>query len=75
MQNLKDILVNEHGLNLDGWLLREAADISYDGLTIVGHGYNPNGNIEAWIATIPEPSTIILFGLGSLTLLRRRKYL
>lgn len=57
MQSLKDVLVNDHGLDLSGWTLHEALGISPDGLTIVGHGYNPSGYTEAWVATIPEPPT------------------
>ena len=52
------------GLDLDGWTLETATDISSDGLTIVGFGTNPDGNTEAWIATIPEPNTALLLSLG-----------
>lgn len=37
-----------------GWTLIAASDISDDGLSIVGYGTNPDGNTEAWIATIPQ---------------------
>jgi probable HAF family extracellular repeat protein len=58
MQSLQDMLVNDHGLDLTGWTLFKAEGISDDGLTIVGYGYTPNGyDMEAWIATIPEPFT------------------
>ncbi|MCH8260355.1 MAG: hypothetical protein IIC46_09120 [Planctomycetes bacterium] len=52
MRLLKDILVNDFGLDLTGWGLREATGISADGVTIVGWGTN-GGNFEAWMATIP----------------------
>ena len=55
MVNLKDTLVNDYGLDLTGWILSEATAISDDGLTIAGYGVNPDGNTEAWVATIPEP--------------------
>ncbi len=58
MQNLKDLLVNDHSLNLTGWTLNRATGISNDGLTIVGFGTNPAGETEAWIATIPEPTVV-----------------
>jgi probable HAF family extracellular repeat protein len=57
MLNLKDVLFNDHGLDLTGWTLTGAAGalgISSDGLTIVGVGINPDGYEEAWIATFRE---------------------
>jgi probable HAF family extracellular repeat protein len=73
MRNLKDVLVNDFSLNLTGWTLTRATGISANGLTIVGYGANPSGNTEAWGATIPEPATLLLFGLGGLALLRRKR--
>lgn len=63
MQEL-DQLLAELGLDLTGWELESATAISADGLTIVGNGLNPDGDREAWIATIPEPSTALLLGIG-----------
>jgi hypothetical protein len=73
MRNLKDVLENDYGLDLNGWILRRANGISDDGLVIVGAGTNPYGFDEAWVATIPEPCTLFLLGLGGLGLLRKRK--
>jgi len=53
MRSLQDLLV-DLGVDLTGWSLTEATDISADGLVIVGNGTNPEGKLEAWIATIPE---------------------
>jgi probable HAF family extracellular repeat protein len=64
MLNLQDVLVSG-GANLDGWRLFEARGVSADGLTIAGTGVDPTGAIQAWVATIPEPSTI-LFGTFAL---------
>jgi probable HAF family extracellular repeat protein len=68
MRNLKNVLVNDLGLDLIGWTLREAGGISADGLTIVGSGYNPSGIEQGWIATISEPAVnqppILLAGLA-----------
>jgi hypothetical protein len=57
-----------YGLDLTGWTLTSCTAVSGDGMTIVGNGTNPQGNREAWIATIPEPTTILLLGLGGMVL-------
>jgi probable HAF family extracellular repeat protein len=55
MQSIKDILTKKCGLDLTGWILTEAYGVSADGLTVVGNGINPDGQKEAWIATISQP--------------------
>lgn len=72
MVSIKDLLERDYGLDLTGWSLRKAISISADGLTIVGDGINPNGNEEAWIATIPEPSTFLLLIFGAVLLSKKR---
>jgi len=77
MRSLQEMLV-EHGVDLSGWELFGAHAISDDGNVIVGWGHNPMGQTEAWIATIPEPSTLVLLSIGALVLTvacwrRRRK--
>jgi uncharacterized membrane protein len=64
MLNLRDLLVAGGATGLDGWTLTEARGVSYDGLTIVGTGVH-NGVTEAWVATIPEPDTILLAALAA----------
>ena len=72
MRNLKSILADNLGVNLNGWQLKYATGVSADGMTIVGYGTNPDGNTEGWIATIPEPCTLALLIFGS-SMLRKRK--
>jgi len=55
-----------------GDFFSKAYGVSADGLTIVGGGINPDGHPEGWVATIPEPATLILLGLGTALLRKRR---
>jgi probable HAF family extracellular repeat protein len=64
MVNLRDLLISNGATNLAGWRLSEARGVSADGLTIVGTGLH-DGRIEAFVATIPEPATIILAALAA----------
>lgn len=59
MRNLIDVL-SSLGLNPEeeGWNLEQATAVSGDGLTIVGWGYNPEGDQEAWVAYLGEPPVI-----------------
>jgi uncharacterized membrane protein len=63
MRSIQDLLTDEYGLDLNGWWLTEARAVSDDGLTFVGTGINPDGNTEAWIATVPEPGTLAMLAL------------
>ncbi len=74
MRELKQVLTGDYGLDLTGWQLQEAYDISADGNVIVGAGINPDGYREAWVATIPEPCTILLLGMGGLLINRKKKF-
>jgi probable HAF family extracellular repeat protein len=68
MRELKQVLEDHYGLDLTGWTLREATGISYDGNTIVGYGSSPSGNVEAFIAVLPEPYSIWILAFGILAL-------
>ncbi len=54
MRLVKDVLEDDFGLNLSSWRLVAATDVSPDGSTIVGHGRNPDGNYEGWVAKFPR---------------------
>jgi len=73
MRALQDVLVHECQLDLEGWALEEAHGVSDDGFTVVGWGYNPVGDKEAWIAVIPEPTSFLMLLVGGLALMQRRQ--
>jgi len=60
MINIKSLLLANGITGVNGWSLSVGAGISADGRTLVGTGFSPDGRSEAWIATIPEPSTAVL---------------
>ncbi len=48
IRDLQSLAVDA-GLDLNGWVLKLARDVSADGRTIVGSGTNPQGKTEGWI--------------------------
>jgi len=71
IQSVEAILTTQ-GIDLNGWILTGVSSISDDGFTICGNGINPDGFEEAWVATIPEPTSILLTLSGALIALRRK---
>jgi uncharacterized membrane protein len=57
---LSDVLVNEFGLDISGWTLEEALDVSDDGLVIVGVGRNQQGWSEGWIADLRVAADLVI---------------
>lgn len=75
--DLQALLVNRYGLDeeLDGWLLGWPMAISDDGTTIAGLGVDAAGNSTGWVATIPEPSSVLLAAIGGVGLwVAQRRY-
>ena len=58
MRSLKGVLETDYGLNLTGWRLREATDVSDDGSVIIGRCSSPDRLSHVYIAVIPEPVTL-----------------
>ena len=67
MQSL-EVLLESLGLDLSGWRLENVLGITSNGSVIVGSGGSPTGELQAFIAVIPEPGTAILI-LGGLVFL------
>jgi len=75
MRSLKHVLEHDCGLDLTGWQLSNASGVSADGRVIVGAGTGPDGQFQAWVATLPEPSAFALLAVSlaaSLMHVRRR---
>jgi uncharacterized membrane protein len=51
MRNLREVLEDDFSLDLTGWVLQAATDVSDNGLKIVGYGINPMGKRKAWVAS------------------------
>jgi probable HAF family extracellular repeat protein len=74
IESLWDVLL-ANGIDpaADGWTqLIRASGVSANGNTIVGNGIR-NGNLEAFVAVVPEPGGLSLIGLAAPALLRRRQ--
>lgn len=62
------------GVNLSNWTrLTRVTTMSDDGTTVAGWGvWAADGTTRGFIATIPEPATLLLLTLGGLASIRRR---
>ncbi|MFG0284546.1 MAG: PEP-CTERM sorting domain-containing protein [Phycisphaerales bacterium JB039] len=54
MRLVRDLLVNEYGLDLTGWTLWSVTGVSADGQVVVGRGENPAGAFEGWVARLGD---------------------
>lgn len=63
------------GLDMTGWSILNARQVSADGTTIVGtarHASWEIGRVEGFVLTIPAPASASVFALGIVSLRRRR---
>jgi probable HAF family extracellular repeat protein len=56
-RTIKQILIDS-GVDVTDWNLRYAIDISDDGRFVVGNGINPDGNGEAWLVDLSNPTLL-----------------
>ena len=65
MRSIETVLTHQ-GLDMDGWILSRANDVSADGRTIVGQGFDPSGTLRGWIAhlALETPATWTDLGGG-----------
>lgn len=60
------------GVDLEGWLLTSARDISGDGTTLIGEGYL-DGVRRPWVVTIPSPGAAGMLAVAMIATARRRR--
>ncbi len=53
IRNLNDVVQEEHGLDLQGWIMVAAYGVSADGLVVVGLANRPGGATEAFRLEVP----------------------
>jgi hypothetical protein len=62
MRDLNVVLQSDYGINLSGWYLQEATQISADGTAICGNAYH-NGVQEGWVfrlqSVTPTPTSVV----------------
>lgn len=74
MRSLESLLVNDFGIDLEGWSLDRGIAISADGLTIIGDARKATGEREVFLATIPSPSSMLVLASAFIMQGRRNRH-
>jgi len=74
MRYIKDVLEQEYGYDFGDDVLTNASSWNPAGTIIQGNGYTSSGEEFFWKATIPEPCTVMLLGMGGLLLRRKLEF-
>jgi probable HAF family extracellular repeat protein len=73
MRSLREVLEEDLGVDLTGWTLDKPPVISSDGGTMIALATNPDGDVEAFVSYVPEPTGGIYAGIALLMWLGRRR--
>jgi probable HAF family extracellular repeat protein len=73
MRSLRDVLEEELGIDLSKWTLDKPPVISSDGTTVIALATNPDGDVEAFVSYVPEPTGGVYPGIALLVWLDRRR--
>jgi probable HAF family extracellular repeat protein len=73
MRSLRDVLEEDLLIDLTGWTLDKPPVISSDGTTVIALATNPDGDVEAFVSYVPEPTGGVYPGIALLVWLDRRR--
>jgi probable HAF family extracellular repeat protein len=73
MRSLRDVIEEDLGVDLTGWTLDQPPVMSSDGGTLIALATNPDGDVEAFVSYVPEPTGGVYPGFAMLVWLGRRR--
>jgi uncharacterized membrane protein len=73
MRSLRDVLEEDLLIDLTGWTLDKPPVISSDGTTVIALATNPDGDVEAFVSYVPEPTGGVYPGIALLVWLDQRR--